>query len=162
MESASHIVLRTPIAPLSGGNSVPLYLEVLPLVVIEVLACAVLRSLTGGAVEVVEHQVHVFSLLLLEVVLDGLVPVDLNLDVGISLSGEGSGLLEVVLLLVQLVLLFVPGLLLLLVLTYVKCLPPLTTDNSLSFIVAIFWLLTPVYFLLIVLVLILNLQVLLL
>lgn len=45
-------------------------------------------------VEIVEHQVHVLLLLPLEVVYDSLVFVDLYSDVGVGLSGNGSGLDE--------------------------------------------------------------------
>lgn len=49
---------------------------------IEVCACAILLR---GAVEIVEHEVHVRLLLPLKVVDDSFIPVDLDLYIGIIL-----------------------------------------------------------------------------
>jgi len=91
----SEVLLRTPVAPLSGGQSVSLYFVVvgaLSVALVEVLAGAVL--VLGGAVEVVEHEVHVLPLFSLQVVLDVFVPVHLDLDVGVRLPRKRPRLRE--------------------------------------------------------------------
>jgi hypothetical protein len=52
---------------------------------VEVLGCIV-RAAEGGAIEVVEHQVHIFCLLILKVVADFDIPVHLDFDVGVRLA----------------------------------------------------------------------------
>jgi len=60
---------------------------------VKVLVCVVRRG-EGRPVEVVEHQVHVFRLLVLQVVSDLDVSVHLNFNVSICLPRQGSRLCE--------------------------------------------------------------------
>lgn len=87
--SSSHVLLRTPIAPLSRWYSVPLYIFiVLPLTIalVEILTCAILFILLTGTIEVIEHQVHIFSLLRLQVIDDCFISMDLYFYTSICLS----------------------------------------------------------------------------
>lgn len=64
---------------------------------IKVLGSGILGLwLIAAAVEVVEHEVHIGSLLSLEVVNDGFIAVHLYLDAPLRLPREGSRLVEVV------------------------------------------------------------------
>lgn len=83
--------------PFSGGHAVALGLDraatsglggPVSIRLIEVLACI----LRGAVVKVVEHQVHVFFLFCLQVVVDFGIPVHFYLDVRVCLAGKGSGL----------------------------------------------------------------------
>ncbi len=67
----------------------------------QTIVCAAVKVLTGHrrfngrtVVEVVEHQVHVRSLLPLQVVYDGLVTMHFNLDVGFCLPGQSTWFVE--------------------------------------------------------------------
>jgi len=82
------ILLRTSIPPLPRGKSVALYLIVLSesITLIKVLPSAALLILVlCGPIEVIEHEVHVFPLFPLEMVLNCLIPVYLDLYVCVSL-----------------------------------------------------------------------------
>jgi hypothetical protein len=126
------VLVRAPVPPLPGGD--PIALHALGPLLVEVGPSAVLLlGVARGAIEVVEHQVHVGSLLRLQMVDDGLIPVHFDLDVSLGLPGEGPRLVEVgarLLLmrergLVKVLLLLLPLSLLLglLVITNVECLP---------------------------------------
>jgi hypothetical protein len=58
-----NILLCTPVSSLSGGKSIAFNLKILALAItlVEVLASAIL--ILGASVKIVEHEVHVLSLL---------------------------------------------------------------------------------------------------
>ena len=112
--ASAHVLIGAAIASLSCGHAVALGPEVHPEAarsdllgalgwllaglnllawLIEVL-CRVVCRAERRAVEVVEHQVHVLSLLVLQIVAYLDVTVHLDLDVGISLPGQGPRLCE--------------------------------------------------------------------
>lgn len=55
----------------------------------EVLRCVVLGS-EGRAVEIVEHEVHVLAFLDLQIIADLNVPMNLDLNVRVCLTRQGS------------------------------------------------------------------------
>ena len=106
--SPTHILVCTSVATLSRGDSVALRSEIHPearrhilfplyapkrlLPSLDLLARlvkvlrGVIRRAERGAIEVVKHQVHVLSLLVLEVVANLDIAVHLDLDVGVGLA----------------------------------------------------------------------------
>ena len=113
--SPPEILLSTSVSPLTSWNSVsldPLGPAVWSLsscctrshessstrvvvILIEVLSSATLL-LWGRTVEVVKHQVHVCSLLFLQVVNNCFIPMHLYFNVCLSLAGKSAGLMEVI------------------------------------------------------------------
>lgn len=96
-DSPPHIILSTPVAPLSSGDAIAFDSVILPLAVstlVEVLASTILLLFERRAVEVVEHEVHVLHLLRLQVVLYGFVPVHLYLYSRLSLSWHSPRFVE--------------------------------------------------------------------
>ena len=112
--ASAHVLIGAAIASLSCRHAVALSPEVHPEAarsdflsalgwllagfnllarLVEVL-CRIVCRAERRAVEVVEHQVHVLSLLVLQVVAYLDVTVHLDLDVGISLPRQGSWLCE--------------------------------------------------------------------
>ena len=92
-------MLGTSVAPFSSRHSVTSFRSILSVVLplaitfVEVLACAVsILLIESRTVEIVEHQIHVFPLLSLQVVDNVLVSMHLYFNVSISLAGKGSWL----------------------------------------------------------------------
>jgi hypothetical protein len=110
--SSAHVVVRASIPPFPSWQSVPIassgngaiihyYLVVYVIwsttvTLVEVSACAVflLLLLERGTVEVVEHQIHVRSLLYLKVFDYRFISVDLDPNVRVVLSRKGARLVE--------------------------------------------------------------------
>ena len=98
--STSHILIRRSISSFSCRNpitfSCPFLIRVCSLIclasiaaiirLVEVLGGVVGRSCKTGPVKVVEHQIHIFAFLHLQVVPNFYVPVHLNFNVGVSLA----------------------------------------------------------------------------
>lgn len=113
--SAPEILLGAAVSPLSRRDTVSLYAlgsviwslstsctgchetcsSPRGVVLIEVLACATLL-LGRRTVEVVKHQVHVSSLLFLQVINNCFIPMHLYFYVCFTLAGKSAGLVEVI------------------------------------------------------------------
>lgn len=113
--SAPEILLGAAVAPLSSRDTVSLYAlgsvirslstsctgchktcsSPRGVVLIEILACATLL-LGRRTVEVVKHQVHVSSLLFLQVINNCFIPMHLYFNVCFTLAGKCAGLMEVI------------------------------------------------------------------
>ena len=126
--SSSQILLSTSVASLSCRQSVSSLCSIvwsLPIGIIEIRCCIILCC--RWAIEVIEHKIHVFSLLSLQMILDCLISMHLDLNMSVCLSRESSWLCKLtVLALTQNFLpLHTPLLFLFwfLIVTHIECLP---------------------------------------
>ena len=110
---SSHVLVSTTIASFTRRHTITLCSEMHPKTGSDLLSaicrflasfnllawfveilCCVIGCAEGRAVEVVEHQVHVLSLLVLKIVSDFDVSMHLNFDVSICLPRQGPRLSE--------------------------------------------------------------------
>ena len=103
------ILIRAPVASFTCWNAVsiasvvyssvftPVFWGLLldPLRLVEVLSGVGSSMAHAGAVEVVEHQIHILLFVNLQEVADLDIAMHLNFDVRVSLSAQGPGLIEV-------------------------------------------------------------------
>ena len=92
-------MLCTPVTSFPGRHSITslnslFIIWTLSITLVKVLTCTACILIECSTVEIVEHKIHIFTLLSLQMIDNVLIAMNLNFNMSISLAGESSRLGE--------------------------------------------------------------------